>query len=125
MMAEGARAGHKGPIINGHAVLKIAHRGASAHFPENTPAAFAAAIRAGTDMCEFDVQKTADGALVVIHDDTVNRTTDGRGRVERMTLAAIKRLDAGSWHGARFAGERIPILAEVFDLTAGQCGLNI
>lgn len=106
-------------------ILNIAHRGASAHFPENTLGAFAAAIDTAADMCELDVQLTMDGALVVIHDETVDRTTDGRGRVDAMTLAELKRLDAGSWRAARFASERIPTLAEVFDLTEGGCGLNI
>src|SRR5713226_3493547 len=125
MMAYDSRAGHKRPSDGERAVLNIAHRGASADFPENTLAAFAAAIRAGADMCELDVQKTVDGALVVIHDDTVDRTSDGRGRVDLLTLAAIRRLDAGRWCGDQFAGEGIPTLSEVFDLTAGQCGLNI
>ncbi len=95
---------HGAPIKSERTVLTIAHRGASAHFPENTIAAFAAAIRAGADMCELDVQKTVDGALVVIHDDTVDRTSDGRGRVDMLTLAAIRRLDAGRWCGDQFAG---------------------
>jgi len=125
MMADDSRVNHGAPIKSERTVLTIAHRGASAHFPENTIAAFAAAIRAGADMCELDVQKTVDGALVVIHDDTVDRTSDGRGRVDMLTLAAIRRLDAGRWCGDQFAGEGIPTLAEVFDLTAGQCGLNI
>ncbi len=106
-------------------VLNIAHRGASADFPENTLAAFDAAMRAGADVCELDVQKSADGALVVIHDDTVNRTTDGRGKVASMTLAELKRLDAGSWRGREHAGERIPTLDEVFNLIEGRCTLNI
>ena len=122
-MADDSRVNHGAPIKSERTVLTIAHRGASAHFPENTIAAFAAAIRAGADMCELDVQKTVDGALVVIHDDTVDRTSDGRGRVDMLTLAAIRRLDAGRWCGDQFAGEGIPTLAEVFDLTAGQCGL--
>jgi glycerophosphoryl diester phosphodiesterase len=124
-MVDDSRANHEGPINSGRAVLTIAHRGASARFPENTLTAFAGAIRAGADMCELDVQKTVDGALVVIHDDTVDRTSDGRGRVDMLTLAVIRRLDAGRWCGDQFAGEGIPTLAEVFDLTAGQCGLNI
>jgi glycerophosphoryl diester phosphodiesterase len=125
MMADRLRVGHTGPVSGEKAVLTIAHRGASGDFPENTLAAFAAAIRAGADMCELDVQRTADGALAVIHDDTVDRTTDGHGRVDALTLAAIKRLDAGRWYDAPFTGERVPTLQEVFDLTAGQCGLNI
>lgn len=106
-------------------VLNIAHRGASGSFPENTLAAFRAAIEAGAEMCELDVQLTRDGAMVVIHDDTVDRTTDGTGAVASMTLAEIKRLDAGAKFDPRFTGERIPTLQEVFDLVEGGCALNI
>lgn len=106
-------------------MLNIAHRGASGCFPENTLAAFRAAIDAGADMCELDVQLTRDGALVVIHDDKVDRTTDGKGAVAAMTLAEIKRLDAGTRFDARFKGESIPTLEEVFDLVDGRCALNI
>jgi glycerophosphoryl diester phosphodiesterase len=106
-------------------VLNIAHRGASGSFPENTLAAFRAAIEAGAEMCELDVQLTCDGAIVVIHDDTVDRTTGGIGAVATMTLAEMKRLDAGAKFDDRFAGERIPMLEEVFDLVEGRCALNI
>ncbi|MFZ0660658.1 MAG: glycerophosphodiester phosphodiesterase family protein [Candidatus Binataceae bacterium] len=99
-------------------VLNIGHRGASKAFPENTLAAFRAACDAGADMCELDVQLSRDGAVVVIHDDTVDRTTDGRGAVAELTLAELKSLDAGR-------GERIPTLEEVFATTAGRCGLNV
>src|ERR1700719_1197481 len=78
------------------AVLNMAHRGASGTFPENTLSAFRAAIDAKADMCELDVQLTRDGALVVIHDDTVDRTTDGAGEVAELTLAELKLLDAGA-----------------------------
>jgi glycerophosphoryl diester phosphodiesterase len=107
-------------------VLNIAHRGASGTSPENTLAAFRAAIAAGAGMCELDVQPTRDHALVVIHDDTVDRTTDGRGAVKEMTLAELKRLDAGvRFSGAAQRGESIPTLDEVFAATAGRCALNI
>jgi glycerophosphoryl diester phosphodiesterase len=107
-------------------ILNIAHRGASGTAPENTLAAFRAAIAAGAAMCELDVQTTRDQALVVIHDDTVDRTTDGQGAVKEMTLAQLKRLDAGVRSGATAPrGEPIPTLDEVFALTAGQCALNI
>ncbi len=99
-------------------VLNIGHRGASRAFPENTLAAFRAACDAGADMCELDVQLSRDGAVVVIHDDTVDRTTNGRGAVAELTLAELKSLDAGR-------GERIPTLEEVFATTAGRCGLNV
>jgi len=107
-------------------VLNIAHRGASGTSPENTLAAFRAAIAAGAVMCELDVQPTRDHALVVIHDDTVDRTTDGQGAVKQMTLAELKRLDAGiRFSAAARRGEPIPTLDEVFAATAGQCALNI
>ena len=107
-------------------ILNIAHRGASGTSPENTLAAFRAAIAAGATMCELDVQSTRDHALVVIHDDTVDRTTDGRGAVAEMTLAELKRLDAGvRFKGGPRRGEPIPTLDEVFAATAGQCALNI
>jgi glycerophosphoryl diester phosphodiesterase len=106
-------------------LLIIAHRGASVEFPENTLAAFAAAIEAGAQMCELDVQLTADGVAVVIHDETVDRTTDGRGAVAAMTLAEIRPLDAGRKFGAAFAGARVPTLEEVLILAQGRCGLNV
>src|ERR1700682_5975434 len=108
------------------AVLNIAHRGGSGTFPENTLSAFRAAIEAGADMCELDVQLTRDGKVVVIHDDTVERTTDGQGEGAILTLEELQRLDAGALfkEGAQ-RGERIPTLDEVFELTRGRCGLNI
>jgi len=107
-------------------VLKIAHRGASGNFPENTVCAFRAAIDAGAEMCELDVQLSRDGAIVVIHDETVERTTDGKGEVAELTLEELKRLDAGAkFKGGAVKGERIPTLDEVFSATSGKCGLNI
>jgi glycerophosphoryl diester phosphodiesterase len=106
-------------------VLNIAHRGASSRFPENTRAAFEGAIDAGADMCELDVQLSRDGALVVIHDDTVDRTTGGHGAVAAMTLEQLKRLDAGVSFGSESKGERIPTLDEVFTFVGGRCALNI
>lgn len=106
-------------------MLNIAHRGASGDFPENTLGAFAAAIEAGAQMCELDAQLSADGVAVVIHDDTVDRTTDGRGAVASMSLTELRRLDAGGRFGARFAGARIPTLDEVLDLAKGRCALNV
>jgi glycerophosphoryl diester phosphodiesterase len=76
-------------------------------------------------MCELDVQATRDGAVVVIHDETVNRTTDGKGAVAGLTLDQIRKLDAGGKFGARFRGERIPTLDEVFIAVRGKLGLNI
>jgi glycerophosphoryl diester phosphodiesterase len=98
--------------------LIIAHRGDSAHVPENTLASFAAALEVGADLVEFDVQLTKDGAVIVIHDATVNRTTDGRGRVHEMTLAQVRALSAGypSRFGAAHRGERVPTLRETLAL---------
>src|ERR1700685_1731994 len=101
------------------AVLNIAHRGASGTFPENTLSAFRAAIDAGADMCELGVQLSRDGSVVVIHDDSVERTTDGKGEIAELTLEDLKRLDAGAkFKGTiktgALKGERIPTLDEVF-----------
>ncbi len=107
-------------------MLNIAHRGASGTFPENTLSAFRAAIDAGADMCELDVQLSRDGGVVVIHDETVERTTDGKGEVAELTLEELKRLDAGAkFKGGALTGERISTLDEVFAVTRGRCGLNI
>jgi glycerophosphoryl diester phosphodiesterase len=113
------------PLPGPRRLLRIAHRGASARAPENTLAAFAAAIDLKVDAIEIDVHLCADGVPVVIHDDTVDRTTDGRGAVASLRLRELKRLDAGSWFAPRFKGERIPTLEEVFDLARGRCGVNI
>jgi glycerophosphoryl diester phosphodiesterase len=101
-------------------LLNIAHQGASAYAPGNTLAAFRLALEMGADGFELDIMLSADGHLVVIHDDTVDRTTHGSGPVRQKTLAELKALDAGTRFEARFAGERIPTLQEVFDLVAGN-----
>ncbi len=95
-----------------------AHRGDSTNAPENTLAAFRAAVALGAQWIELDVHPTSDGALVVIHDDTVDRTTNGSGAVRDLTLDEVRRLNAGAWFGAEFAGEPVPTLAEVFELVA-------
>jgi len=92
----------------------IAHRGLDETYPENTIIAFKAALEKGMAI-EIDVRGTKDEELVVVHDDTVDRTTDGSGSVANMTLAELKALDAGSWWGEEFSGERIPTLMETFD----------
>ncbi len=93
-----------------------AHRGWSAKYPENTMEAFRAAIEAGVDQIETDVRITKDGELVLIHDSMVNRTTNGSGLVRDCTLKALKRLDAGSYKGAEFAGCQIPTFVELLEL---------
>ena len=105
--------------------LIIAHRGASAEAPENTLVSFERAIRQGADAVELDVRLTKDEAVVVIHDATLSRTTDGRGRVSEHTLEQLKKFDAGSWFHRRYKGEYIPTLAEVLDLVDGKVGINI
>src|ERR671939_679927 len=97
-------------------LLRIAHRGASGHCPENTRAAFVRAIELGADMVELDCQMTRDGAVVVIHDEELDRTTNGRGRVRDHTLRELKTLDAGRWLGPEFAGEEILTLEEAIEL---------
>ncbi len=93
-----------------------AHRGAMATHPENTVVALEEALRLGVHVVEFDVHWTKDRQLVLMHDSTVDRTTNGTGRVSSFTLAEIRQLDAGSWKGARFAGERIPTLEETLKM---------
>jgi glycerophosphoryl diester phosphodiesterase len=93
----------------------IAHRGASAQAPENTIAAFELAIEQGADGIELDVHLSADDHPVVIHDFTLERTTDGAGPVRRRTVRELKRLDAGAWHAGAFRGQRIQTLQEVFE----------
>jgi glycerophosphoryl diester phosphodiesterase len=105
--------------------LGIAHRGASGHAPENTHAAFAAALELGAEAVELDCQLSADGELVVIHDETLERTTDGRGPVGDRTAAELARLDAGAWFAAEFRGERIPRLADVMGQLQGRVTLNV
>ncbi len=102
-----------------------AHRGDSAHAPENTMAAFAAAEAAGAEGIELDVHLSRDGVPVVIHDDRLERTTNGQGRIAAARLHELRRLDAGSWYGAAFAGERLPTLGEVLEWAADRLRINI
>jgi glycerophosphoryl diester phosphodiesterase len=92
------------------------HRGAAGLAPENTLAAFRKAIELGADGMEMDLQMTRDGAVIVIHDDTLDRTTDGHGRVADLTLGEVKQADAGAKFGSAFRGQRVPTLLEVIDL---------
>ncbi|MBI4546361.1 MAG: hypothetical protein HY707_00150 [Ignavibacteriae bacterium] len=111
-------ASHRRPLI-------VAHRGASATTPENTLAAFHQAILDGADAIEFDVRLTKDDEVVVIHDRTLHRTTDGSGFVNEKTLSELKSLTAGAWFGKQFASETIPTLDEVFEEVRGRVGINI
>lgn len=92
-----------------------AHRGDVAHAPENTLPAFALAVEKGAPMIEFDVHLSKDGRMVIIHDDTVDRTTDGTGKVSDLTFDELRALDAGSWFDEKFKGTRIPTLRETLE----------
>lgn len=107
------------------ALMVIAHRGASSYAPENTLAAFDLALGMEVRHIELDVDLTSDGHIVVIHDDTVDRTTNGSGPVTGHTLATLRSLDAGSWFGAQFAGARIPTLDEVLARYKGRVHLHV
>jgi len=100
--------------------MVIAHRGASSYAPENTFAAFDLAIRLGVTHIELDVHATRDGHVVVIHDATVDRTTNGKGPVADHTLAELQALDAGAWFASGFSGERIPTFTEVLQRYKGR-----
>ncbi|GGG06421.1 glycerophosphodiester phosphodiesterase [Paenibacillus abyssi] len=97
-------------------VLNIAHRGASGYCPENTIAAFERSIELGADAIETDVQMTKDGHLVLIHDESLKRTTGSAQWVQHITLEQLKALDAGSWFDRSFHGERVPTLEELFEI---------
>ena len=103
----------------------IAHRGFSSAAPENTIAAVRAAIEIRADMVEIDVTLTSDGHVVVIHDETLDRTTNGSGEIFLFPLAELQKLDAGSWFDPSFAGERIPTLGEVLNVVDGRILLNV
>ncbi|HHY74392.1 MAG TPA: glycerophosphodiester phosphodiesterase [Bacillus bacterium] len=105
--------------------LIIAHRGASGEAPENTLAAFQLAVKKGCDAIELDIHLTKDGKLAVIHDDNINRTTNGVGLVREMTATELKKYDAGSWFDRKFKGERIPLLEEVFEIVPREIIINI
>src|SRR5437660_7160219 len=98
------------------------HRGNADEFPENTLASFRSAIELGVDLIECDVHLTEDGALPVIHDHLLDRTSNGSGLVRDLTMAELKALDAGSWKDPQFKEERIPTLGEVLDLARGRVG---
>ena len=102
-----------------------AHRGAMARFPENTLPAFREAVRLGVAMIEMDVRRTKDGHLVILHDKTVDRTTDGHGLLRDLTFSEVRRLDAGSWKGPAFAGTRIPTLDEALQVIPENIWINL
>ena len=105
--------------------LIIAHRGASRHAPESTRAAIRAALAARAHMIELDVQMSRDRRLVIFHDDTVSRTTDGTGRLSEMPYRTLSRLDAGRWFHRRFAGERILLASQALALITPHARVNL
>lgn len=106
-------------------VLAIAHRGASGITPENTRLAFVKALDLGADMIEFDVQLTRDETAIVFHDETLDRTTNGEGRVADTDFSTISRLDAGSWFAASFHDVEVPTLEETLSLMGPKTSFNI
>jgi glycerophosphoryl diester phosphodiesterase len=107
-----------------HPVL-FAHRGASRHAPENTLAAFTLALEQGADGVELDAKLSSDGQVVVVHDQSVDRTTGGRGRVRDLSLAELQALDAGGRFSTQFRGERIPTLEQVFETLGRRALINV
>lgn len=103
----------------------FAHRGASAHAPENTLASFELALAQGSDAIELDAKLTADGHVVVFHDPVLGRTTDGSGRLAQKKLAQLRVLDAGSHFSPEYRGERIPLLEEVFESVGKKLFTNV
>lgn len=105
--------------------IVIAHRGAMGEAPENTLAAFELALEQGCDAFELDVHLSADGEIMVIHDYTVNRTSNGEGAVRDLTARQLQSFDAGSWFDAKYKGEKIPTLEEVLDLSPEYLTINV
>lgn len=101
----------------------IAHRGLDDSYPENTLPAFEAALKLGMGI-EFDIKMTSDQEIVVIHDETLDRTTDGTGNVADMSLAQIRELDAGSWKGNEFAGVKVPTFEEALELISSYANIS-
>ncbi len=119
------RAARESMAPTGAPVIAVGHRGTMRFAPENTIAAHNTAISMGARAIEMDVRMTADGEFVVMHDATVDRTTDGTGRVARMTLAEIRALDAGSWFSPDFTGEPVPTLREALRNIKGRAAVDI
>ncbi|ANU13185.1 Glycerophosphoryl diester phosphodiesterase [Planococcus halocryophilus Or1] len=125
LAAEHGEAGMMIPKQEQQEMVNIAHRGASGHAPENTMGAFQKGFEMKADYIEIDVQMTKDGELVVIHDTTVDRTTNGTGKVGDLTLEEIRQLDAGSWFSEAFTGESVPTFEEVLAEFHGKVGILV
>jgi len=106
-------------------IVVIAHRGEHLHHPENTMPAFQAAIDAGADYFELDVRTTSDGKFVIMHDGTLDRTTNGTGDVYKHTFDEVRALDAGAKFSAAFAGTKVPTLDEALDLAHGKINVYV
>lgn len=96
-----------------------AHRGAKGYYPENTLVSFEGAIKQKSDGIELDVHLSKDGYLIVCHDETLNRTTNGKGFIKEYNLYELKQLDAGYWYDKKYKGEKLPLLEEVLELVKG------
>jgi glycerophosphoryl diester phosphodiesterase len=112
-------------ILTAQQIVAISHRGEHLHHPENTIPAFEEAIRVGADFIEVDVRTTADGKLVLSHDNTVNRMTNGTGEVSSLSFDQIEHLDAGIKTAPEFTGTRIPTFDEVLNLAHGRIGVYV
>ncbi|WP_445666522.1 glycerophosphodiester phosphodiesterase [Fodinibius sp. AD559] len=110
---------------DGDNFIIIAHRGASAYYPENTMIAFEKAVELGAEMIELDVMMSQDGVPIVFHDAKLNKHTNGSSYVKNYTLKELKKLDAGSWFDSKFSDQKIPTLEEVLEFASGEIALNI
>ena len=111
--------------MTGREFMNIAHRGASAYAPENTFAAFDRALALGASHVEFDLHFSSDGHVVVIHDETLDRTTNGTGAVAETTLAELQSLDAGAWFSPGFVGERVPTFGGMLERYKGRFHFHV
>lgn len=127
-LAAALAAAHAGPADQAAAkpkIIVISHRGEHLHHPENTLPAFQAAIDAGADYFEADIRTTSDGKLVLMHDSSVNRTTNATGKVKEMTFDQIRALDAGAKFSPEFAGTKVPTFDEALELAHGKIGVYV
>ncbi len=113
------------PVDPPRAIQIIAHRGLTVSAPENTIPALADAIEAGFEWAEIDIRLTRDGHHVLLHDSTLDKTTDGSGPVNQKTLAEIRELDAGSWFADRYVETKVPTFPEVLVFCKGKINLNV
>jgi glycerophosphoryl diester phosphodiesterase len=112
-------------LIEGDNFTTIAHRGASAYFPENTIPSFEGAIEMGADMVELDAQLSRDGEVVVFHDEKLSRCTNSKGKISDYTLIELKKLDVGSWFDKKYQGAKMPTLEEALKLCRDKIAVNI